>query len=360
MSLKKITYQNSVILDDIQWFWSENYNALYKRNLSSGKIQRVSGYESYKNAAYTKLVLYKNKLIALPYAASQIMIYDMLQDQFRYISTGIPEMTKENSNSEKFFGFVTKGNWLFMIGCKTGHLLKFDMEQELTAGHVNLYAGKKEKGIGFLREGIIVEELLMVPALYDNFVFMVDINNLHYEKRAFVKSGTGFSTICEADKQIWIFPFDEGEIIQWNYNDGNTKKHEISGFLDFRKACRNFLSTERIGSKIWIIPRTGNRILSYDLDTNQFSNQNAVNTYFDNSEKRLIGIAEEVLGEKLLILTEQNDELILFDTEKDEIRLIDNEMSDIDYLDYLKNKKEKIVVFEKDIRLVNYLRFIYR
>lgn len=362
MISKKIVYQNSVTIDNEQWFWSENYNALYRRDLRHGTIRRMSSYGKSKTAEYTKLVLYKNKLVALPYAAEKIMIFDIQSEQIRYASIGISELENGSINHEKFYGVVVKDNWLFMIGCKTAHILKFDMELEVTAGYVDLQAEliRKENGIGYLRDGTALGEQIVVPALYENVVFEIDIDNLKYIKKRIDKDGVGFSTVFKNENDVWLLPFDEGEIVQWNTVSNDIKRHNIAQLLTIKKGARNFLSVQKFDNKLWIIPRFGNRILSYNLSTNQFTNKNAVNTYFENVDKEWFGIADEKNGCDILILAALIDEIIRFNIEKDEIELIRNEMPRTDYLEFLNNKGKRMVIFEHDIPLNDYLEFICR
>lgn len=360
MNRMGVIYQNSVVIDDWQWFWSENCDALYKRNLTTGEIQRIGGYECYKKAAYTKLVYYEKKLIALPNASDKIMIYDMEKREFRYAGIGIPEMEETDTNSEKFYGKVVKGNWLFMIGCKTAHILKFDMAVEQTVGYVDLYQklSPKKEGIGYLREGVVYNEQILIPALYDNYIFELNSDSLQYSIKELNKAGKGFSTICEIENQIWLFPFDEGEIVQWNIENDSIIKHSISGLADFRKGSRNFLSTHFIDNKLWIIPRAANKILMFDYMKNEFSNKNMVNSYFENSGTELAGISADTVGENIVFLPTMSEKIIIFNTRKDEIRILDNEMPDDDFLHMLWERDGKFTVSEREIQLDSYIKFL--
>ena len=236
------------------------------------------------------------------------------------------------------------------------------METELSEGYIDLYEKlpERKKGIGYLREGVVNGKQIIIPALYDNYVFEVDIDNLQYSKKVFLKKGKGFSTIYRIDKWIWLFPFDEGEIIQWNSEDDTIIRHNIEKLVVLKKDSRNFLSAQKINNKLWIIPRFGNKVLSYDLVTRQLSNKNAFNSYYKNTGKELVGIAAEKVGQDILVLTERTDEIISFDSVKDEIKLINNEMPNPDWMEFMRNKVGKVVVSEKDVPLADYLDYICR
>ncbi|MCI8461867.1 MAG: hypothetical protein HFG25_02790 [Lachnospiraceae bacterium] len=356
-----IIFQNSVFIDHWQFFWSENYNALYKRKLVTGEICRLSAYADYERAAYTKLVRYKRKLIALPSAADKILVFDLDTEEFRYSETGIPEMEDHCGNSEKFYGCVEKDNWLFMIGCKTAHILKFDMDAEKTAGYLDLHRELSEKadGMGYFREGAVFEEKILVPALYENSVFEVDIENLRYSRKTFSNTGKGFSLIYRADSQIWLFPFDRGEIIIWDGKKEIVSRYNIDGFIRFKRNSRNFLAAYMMEGKLWIIPRMANKVLTFDFAEKQFYENNAVNAYFTGIDKEISGISSERLGENILLLTACTDRLILYNTLKDEIELIcNNWIPDDDFMRFLWKRRKMAVVSEKDICLRDFIKFV--
>lgn len=362
MNRMGIIYQNSVVIDDWQWFWSEDYNALYKRNLTTREIQRIGGYESYKNAAYTKLVYYQQKLIALPNASDKIMIYDMEEEEFRYSSIGIPEMEETDTNPEKFYGEVVEENWVFMIGCKTAHILKFDMAAEQTVGYVDLYQKLPEKkdGIGYLREGVAYNGQILIPALYDNYIFELNSDSLQYSVRELDKAGNGFSTVCKVENEIWLFPFDGGEIIRWNIENERIIKYCITGLVDLKKESRNFLSAYFIENKLWIIPRFANKILMYDYMKNEFSNVNMVNSYFANLNRELAGISADAIGENIIFLSTMIEKIIIFNTKNDEMLMLDNKIPDDDFLDMIWEKNGKFMISEREIQLDKYIKFLCR
>lgn len=353
-------YQNSVLVNGWQWFWSENCNALYKRNLQTGETERVGAYESCENAAYTKLVPYESKLIALPYAADRIMIYDMGKMEFRYSDIGIPDINAKNVNSEKFYGYVVRENWLFMIGCKTAHVLKFDMAAEQAVEYVDLQGQlpKINKGIGYLREGGLYGNQIFIPALYENCVFVLDADSMRYSAKRFNKGGKGFSAICIIGSQIWLFPFDDEEIIQWDCKNETVVKHNIKGLACLKKGSRNFLSAHLIGRKLWMLPRFADKVLAYDFDAGKFSDENEINSFFANSGKKLVGISAERVEDGILFLTSESESVIVLNTEKDEISLVDNDILENDILNMIWRKEKKLMVSEKDFQLENFLRFL--
>lgn len=362
MGYKKMVYQNSVTAGGRQWFWCENFNALFQRDLDVGILQKTGSFwESGHggHAAYSKLAVYQNKLIGLPCDAEQIMIYDMERKAFRYVPIGIPEMEGKQA-SEKFFGAVVQDRWLFMIGCKTGHILKFDMEREQTAGYVDLQAQctPKPDGMGYLREGILWDHQILVPALYENCVFEIDVDTLRYTRKEFVKEGEGFSTLCAAENEIWLFPFDEGRILQWNKGKNRTTEYTVDHLMKFVKGNRNFLSAGQVGDQLWIFPRLGSRVLSFDMTTGQFSDKNAVNTYLDQTQTALKGIAVEQVGQGFLFLTEGCEELLWFEPEKEQVTPVCNEISEAAYRAYCVWKKEPMLLYEKHVSLTDFLAVV--
>lgn len=213
MRVTKLAYDNFVMIDNAQWFWCRNYNALFRRDCVSGKTEKIGKYAESEISAYTRVVLFKNKIIALPFAAEQIGIYDVYVSEFRYVDIGIPNIESEKGHLKKFYGLVVHNQMLYMIGCAIAYVLVFNMETETVEDYIDLnsYMEKDEKAdsSAYMTEAILYNNKILIPIVYDNYVLEIDLNNYNVIKRKVDKSGKGFSTICKVNNQIWLLPYDE-------------------------------------------------------------------------------------------------------------------------------------------------------
>lgn len=360
---RNLLYCNFVVYGDKQWFWSINFNALFTKNIKSGKVKRVGKYIRSKGATYNNIILYCHKIITIPGIAKKIMIFNIREQTFHFVNIEIPEY-KENCNL--FYGHIVVKDCVFMIGNQIPYILKFNMKTEKVEGIINLYSFQEEKNFYF-RDGILDKNKLIVPAIEENSIFEVNIETLQWKKKKIEKSEDGFSTICKVANSIWLMPRHKGAILQWDKQKNIIIEHEIEklGFR-YRPLEVNFHSAIYVNNKVWIFPFSGNMVLSFDLETGKMSKDNAVNRYLNEIDIlsqpkgcrfRLVQMFSDCIYllccytgvGKLLIYNPKIDELQIFEEE--------NKISTIDYLEYLESQNIYIIN-EEDFILEDFIDFI--
>lgn len=349
MSTKELLYLNCVSKDGKQWFWSYNFNALFERSLISEEIRMIILGENKEESDYSKVVIYQNKLILIPHSAENILIYDIEKKETRYIQIEMKEMMGEDIQANKCLGYVSEDRWLFLTGGKTAHVLKFDMDEERMVGWVDLLANVSHSvsEIGYLRDGIVLENKIVIPAWFDNIVFEVDIEDLSVMMKRVEKKGCGFSTIYYEGDEVWLFPFEDEEIIIYNMKEKSRVSCNIAELMGGECKGRMFLDIHRIGTKLWIIPRIGGKVLSYDLLSRKFSNINAINDYFVEHDLEMIGISSASDGEKIFFLAEYCEGLLVFDAKSKVVDLKNNSIGALDFMKVLR-RKERVLVEEEN------------
>ena len=167
-NVRSLAFCNYVVWKDIQWFWSANFNALFSRNLVSGEVKRWGNYIKHNKkgngTAYSNVVLYHDKIIAIPGRERKILIFDLETESFRYIDLKMG-FTKEDQNV--FFAYAVSDKRLFMIGNEIPYILDFDMESEKILGIVNLGVHIKGRQ-AYFRDAVLDKDKLIVPLLDEN------------------------------------------------------------------------------------------------------------------------------------------------------------------------------------------------
>lgn len=363
MRVRKLVYNNFVMIDNAQWFWCRNYNALFKRDCVSGKVEKIGKYVESENTAYTRVVLFKNKIIALPFAAEQIGIYDVNVSEFRYVDIGIPNVELEKGHLKKFYGLVVHNQTLYMIGCGIAYVLVFNMETETVEDYIDLNPymekDKKPDNSVYMNEAILYNNKILIPIVYDNFVLEIDLNNYNVVKRKVDKSGKGFSTICKVNNQIWLLPYDEGELIKWDCATKKMTKYDVSAVFTFVPGQNNFLFAAIKNNIVWIFPRVGRTVLSYDMKTEELSNENAINAYFKTRGKNPGFMAADNCNENIVLLPIEVDECIVFDMHKESVEPLINHLSERETAEILRiESKGKLRISEREISLKTYIDIV--
>lgn len=349
---RDLIFCNFVVWKETQWFWSINFNALFSRNMVSGEVKRQSEYSKKGNGtAYNNVVLYNNKIIAIPGRERKIMIWDLETECFRYIDLEIP-FVKEDANA--FFSYVASGKWLFMIGNEIPYVLKLDMDAERILKVVNLDVPVTNRK-AYFRDAVLDEEQLIVPLLGKNTVFEIDTDNLQWTKRNVGDSGDGFSAICRGIDSIWLMPERQSAVLQWYRESGRIIVHEIQ-----KEGSRHqgFHSGHLIGKKIWVFPFRGNMVFSFDVETGEFMKENAINRYIRALQLETCAFrAVQVERERFYLLCFCADEWVrmIYDPERDKLEKAKLKC-EVTYEELYKRGIE--VVDEKDFPLEKFINYL--
>lgn len=354
-NVRNLIFCNFAVWKETQWFWSINFNALFSRNIVSGEVERRSKYIKYSKkgngAAYNNVVLYNNKIIAIPGRERKIMILDMETECFRYINLEIP-FIKEEDNA--FFAYVESGKWLFMIGNQIPYILKLDMDSEHILKIVNLGTSITDRAIYF-RDAVLDKEQLLIPLMDENIVFEVDINTLQWTKRTVGTLKKGFSAICRSADSVWLMSRQQGAVLQWNREDNRVIIHKIE---KEEVKYKDFHAGHFIGKRIWMFPSQGNMVLSLDAKTGELIKENAINRYIKalQSEKCAFR-AVQMEQENFFLLCFCADKWVhmIYDPQRDKLE-VSKLKCEITYEELYKRGIE--MVDEKDLPLEKFMDYL--
>lgn len=320
-NVRDLIFCNFVVCKEIQWFWSINFNALFSRNIVSGEVKRWSEYIKYdkkgNGAAYNNVVLYNNKIIAIPGRERKILILDTETECFRYIDLEMP-FIREYDNA--FFAYVVSDNYLFMIGNEIPYVLKLDMESEkiLKCVKLEIYIADPEV---YFRDAVLDNDKLLVPLIDENIVYEIDTDTLRWRKRKVGGSKDGFSAICRSEENIWLMPRQQRTVLQWHRENNEVIIHEIE-----KEGIRynRFHSGHFIGKRIWVFPVQGNMVFSFDAETGELMKENAINSYIETSQsEECVFRAVQVEREHIFLLCFCMNEWLqmIYDTKRDKLEI---------------------------------------
>ena len=362
-NVRSLAFCNYVVWKDIQWFWSANFNALFSRNLVSGEVKRwgkdIKHNKKGNGTAYSNVVLYHDKIIAIPGRERKILIFDLETESFRYIDLKMG-FTKEDQNV--FFAYAVSDKRLFMIGNEIPYILDFDMESEKILGIVNLGVHIKGRQ-AYFRDAVLDKDKLIVPLLDENLVFEIDTDTLQWTESKVGDSGDGFSAVCKSTDSIWLMPRQKGAVLQWNRENGRITAREIEkeGFR-YLPGKNNFHSGHFVGKRIWIFPFQGNMVLSLDAETGELVKENAINRYIKALPPgKCVFRAVQAEREHIFLLCLCKDEWVhmIYDpgTDKLDSSGLKCEMPYEEYLNYL-YKAGISTIREKDFPLESFVGYI--
>lgn len=210
---RRLAFKNLIQDGDTFWFWEECYNGLFYCGYDKKYAVRVElkrKQNLLKGSLYSKIILYRGKIICVPYMADNILIYEITDKKERYI---------EIDGIYKFLEYVIDGRYVFLLGYGSSVILKFDMIREMVINYIDIYAGiQNEKNRIYFESGLIYNSRLFVPDYWEYFVYEIDVDTMCFAKHKIqMLSNTRPNVYINNKRDEICFPPDNMEsAIMWN------------------------------------------------------------------------------------------------------------------------------------------------
>lgn len=215
---RKLCFKNVVQQNGRLWFWEERYNGLFNCEFDKKYAVKVSlkrKQDLLKGSLYSKVILYRDKIIGIPYMADNILIYEIDSQRERYIQI---------DGIYKFAEYVINEKYVFLLGYGSSVILKFDMDQEMVTGYIDVYTGNKnERGRTFFESGFIYKDKLLVPDYWEYDVYEIDVNTMHFTKYKIRMADDMCPNICidKRKDEIYFPPDNMKTVVMWNRESEN-------------------------------------------------------------------------------------------------------------------------------------------
>lgn len=275
------------------WFWAVNYNALFQGSIDGGIALSVWGIEDCEETTgslYNKVVKCGNKIIGISALADNILVYDIFDEGARLIP--IPTWDWGNAHTlerGRFWDGVVYGDYVFMIGFWSAKILKFDVANENIVDVIDLYEGLDipfESRFLSFKNTLVVDNKILIPSYVKNYIFVLNPDNMQYEKIVIEKNGSGFSDIVYDGENIWLSPRERGQFVKWNmqksiiylYDDYPTEVH--------MEDQANFTGMGYCNGKVYVFPYRADKVISIkkNEDNVVMQAENVFNCYYEGFE----------------------------------------------------------------------------
>lgn len=253
-----IVFHNTAKLNGFLWFWGLRENVLFRAKWSEGyaHVVNLRCYEAKRNTGslYGKIEKYENKLIGVPLASDEILIYDCQTGIDNYVSLPKNIFGEEFVDRGKFWDVVICDNDAYFIGYWSNKILKFDLLHEKISKiiELNIENSRFSKDIFFKKAGLY-RDCLIVPACQKNIVYVIDKDSMEYRIKEFKGTKEGFSALLIDGSDIWLAPRRNGKFIRWN------PELDHAEYLDYPVICSSAKPS------YGFLAKTENDILAFPL-----------------------------------------------------------------------------------------------
>lgn len=276
-SLPKNNY--SLAMDNIVeceghwWFLALKDNCIYRMNketLEAEMVAEIPWHEGYgcTTPQYGKIVMYKNKVFAIPWAPVRIAVYNIVSRDLHYVEYESDCIDRGMVFSEG----IIKGDKLYLIPCAYENIVCIDMNTELVT-YVRLNEALNDKGQNhhFAWGSVFCDkDVIYMTMLFENIVIGYNTQSGQTEIYRSNVLENGCSGICGDENDIWLVPRKTDKIIRWR------REQRKLIYLDmfpqgYQAGNWSFHKIVLCGQYLYMLPRDANMCIVIDKETDKIS-----------------------------------------------------------------------------------------
>lgn len=182
------------------WISVLECNGLFRINIDSGSIQFVDYFrkERKEYQLHTQIIANKNKLFFIPWSADNIAIYDLEEEEIRYIPA-------HRSEGIGYFAVdIINGKYLYLVSSIWDHILQIDVDSEKLVDRYEM-AGDLKQTSNCLVPPIRTKNSIWKISGLKNDSWKFDIQKKQYIKCEFAFSeGAEFVARCVGNGCVWV------------------------------------------------------------------------------------------------------------------------------------------------------------
>ncbi len=310
------------------WFWSTNFNALFYGSIDGGIAECVWGIGYDKEATaplYSKIVKCGYKIIGIPMFTDEILVYDISTKKAKFIS--IPEQNWGNMHTlerGRFWDGVVCGNFVFMIGFWSAKVLKFDVVNENIMDVIDLYEALEipfDRRFLSLKNASVIEDKIWIPSYVTNCIFVLNPDNMQYQKTVIEKSGDGFADIAYDGEDIWLLPRNRGQFVKWNVQENKIGLYDDYPAEFHMQDEANISCIEWCNGKVYVFPYKADKVFSINKtgDNLETHVENTFNCYYEElptHNEVMKYLFAKGIGKQLYSFCPDSKRVLSYDTEK--------------------------------------------
>lgn len=325
------------------WFWATNYNTLFQSSIDGGIAARLWGEHDDEavGPSYSKVVKCGHKIIGIPMCTDHILVYDINTEEARLISIPIQDWGNMHTLERgRFWDGVVWDNYVFMIGYWSAKVLKFDVTNESIVDMLDLYEELdiplERRALSF-KNALVIDNKILIPNYVINCIFVLDPNNMQYEKIVVEKIGNGFSDIAYDGEDIWLSPRERGQLVRWNVQEEKISLYDNYPAEFHMEDQANIAGTGCCNGKVYVFPYKADKVFTIKKDGNDIEmyTESVFNHYYEklcthNEVMKYLFV--QSIGNQLYSFCTENKRVLSYNTENGLLTELKFVIADEDYL----------------------------
>lgn len=250
---------------------SRTYNALFKVDMKSLQVnfighfpeERLDGYNLYHS-----MIQCGNDIYFAPLGAKEMAVFNPYNNSFRKIEIPSPAISARYKEGHYKFNTITSfGKFVYLIGYCYPAILQYDL---IGGGFRQFYnwipeierlrPSNKESDSTYFYNSISLGEELFAPSTVANAVVVFNMRTCVSTVYEVGRKGSAFSGICFDGKNYWLSPYNDGIIVCWDRQTGESKEYDTG----IKGNVLTFIGTIFANGYVWMFPHEEGQVLCID------------------------------------------------------------------------------------------------
>ncbi len=195
------------------WFTGKRNNYLFCADIRKKEVDILGKLPGNQYRNYSRVIKIGSKMICLPCAEKDIIIYDLETGIYKRIAIKNCEeavriyCSNAGVSEGKLYFMITNLKWIVVL----------DLVREEITSLFDIGCCSMEDVIGHKSE--LYEHKLYIPVATENKVIIFDIKSKEYKEQRIVGDISGIGWICRDGDCLWLVGFSYG-IVRWDVHTG--------------------------------------------------------------------------------------------------------------------------------------------
>lgn len=297
-------------IEDAFWISLLEHNSLIKIDMYTGSLEFIDVFQGERQGyqLHAQILQYQNKIIFVPWNASNIAFYDINSNNLRYLSVNNLEKA-----ARYIAGFIV-GNAMYLVSETAVKIVKIDLITEVILESYELESTlKKEMAtnmLPFMLQGEIWKISEDMELSWKFNPYSKTFNKFNWN----IKQDGNFIGRCIGNNYIWLIT-ENDVIYQLTEKGVCRKKYDISSMMNviFKGKKREYIKYTFLNKSLFIIAYNKNSVIKIpikenELDIEKYKYQQFENIFFNVEDESLIILFEN----KLIYIDDTAEREIIF------------------------------------------------
>lgn len=334
------------------WFTSIEYNALFKMNKQTTKMEYVGSFPNeywgvYR--LYTSINEYEGMLFFTPCAAYEIGIYDKNNKQFKKVNIGLSKQDNDISKikyGKKFISGFIYNDTLILIPCCYDKTVFYDilndklhMRDELFRHFYAEYksfitSSDSQFYLCWYAKRINETEIIFDLHCNQNVAVIYNLATGEFKERKIGNPDRSFSLIECSGNHIYLYDEMADILVRWERYTDEVMEYSIAEMLPRFQACglnHSFVNMVALEDRLYLIPANTNIAVRINIAAMDAFADDALceECSILNNEVAYLGLSR-VFNNKLYLFANRSKNMIVYGENKI-MQIIKTEISPKDY-----------------------------